>query len=49
MKMFEVPVTKYYVIGGVLENLRSTFYDNQINVYFKCDTMSLNEYLSLIE
>ena len=49
MKIFEVPVSKYYVIGAFLANLRTTFYDNQINVYFQCDTMKLNEYLSLVD
>ena len=43
MKIFEVPVSKYYTIGGFLANLRTTFYYNQINAYFKCDTMRLNE------
>ena len=35
MKIFEVPIAKYYTIGGFLANIRSTFYDNQINQHFE--------------
>ena len=49
MKIFEVPVAKYYVIGAFLANLRTTFYNNQINVYFECKTMQLEEYLRLVD
>ena len=48
MKIFEVLVSKYYVIGAFLENIRTTFYDNQINNYFGCETMDLNKYLYLV-
>ena len=49
MKVFEVPVAKYYTVGAFLTNIKTTFYDNQINVYFKCETMRLDEYLNLVE
>ena len=49
MKIFEVLVSRYYVIGAFLANLITTFYDNRINVYFECDAMKLNEYLNLAD
>ena len=49
MKIFKVPITKYYIIGGFLANIRTTLYDNQINVYFQCETLSLKEYLELVD
>ena len=49
MKIFEVPVTKYYTVGAFLTNIRTMYYDSQINNFFECDTMSLIEYLELID
>ena len=49
MKIFEVPIGMYYTIGAFLCNLRSTMYGNETACYFDCATMSLNEYLSLID
>ena len=49
MKIFEAPIGKYYIIGDFLSNLRTSFYENQINLYFECQTMDLNDYLSLID
>ena len=44
MKIFEVPVGKYYVVGAFLSNLRTTFYQNQISDYFDCESLSLDVY-----
>ena len=49
MKTFKMPIGQYYQIGALLSNLRSLFYDNQTSTYFDMDTMTLNEYLSLID
>ena len=49
MKIFEVPVARYYTIGAFLCNLRSLFYDNQTANYFEMDTYDLEHYLSLID
>ena len=49
MKIFEVPVGKYYTIGAFLSNLRNTFYSNQINSYFDCDKLTIDEYLELLD
>ena len=48
MKIFEVPVGKYYVVGAFLSNSRTTFYQNQISDYFDCETLSLDEYLGIL-
>lgn len=48
MKIFEVPVSKYFIVGAFLTNIRTTFYNNQINEYFDCKTMSFHEYLNLV-
>jgi len=48
MKIFEIPVGRYYIIGALLTNFRSLFYDNQTSAYFDCKTISLSEYLALI-
>ena len=49
MKIFEIPVGQYSIIGALLTNFRSLFYDNQTSAYFDCETMSLSEYLALID
>ena len=49
MKIFEVPVGKYYIIGAFLSNLRNTFYSNQINSYFDCNKLTIDEYLELLD
>ena len=38
-----------YLIGALLTNFRSLFYNNQTSAYFDCETMSLSEYLALID
>lgn len=47
--IFKMPAAKCCVIGVFLYNMRSLFYDNQTSVYFKMNTMELDEYLSLID
>ena len=49
MMIFKSPVAKYYIIAAFLVNLRTCFYGNQTMDYFDCKTMSLDEYLSLID
>ena len=34
MKVFEVPVSKYYIVGAFWANVRTTLYDNQIMLIF---------------
>ena len=49
MKLFELPVARYYTIGAFLCNIRSIFYENTTSAFFECDTLSLEEYLRLID
>jgi hypothetical protein len=49
MKIFQSPVTKYYIVAALLVNIRTCFYGNQTMEYFKCEAMTLDEYLSLID
>jgi hypothetical protein len=49
MMVFKSPVAKYFVIAAFLVNLRTCFYGNQTMEYFDCATMSLDQYLSLID
>ena len=49
MMIFKSPVAKYYIIAAFLVNLRTCFYGNQTMKNFDCKTMSLDEYLSLID
>jgi DDE superfamily endonuclease len=49
MMIFQSPIAKYYMIAAFLVNLRTCFYGNQTMDYFDSTTMSLDEYLSLID
>ena len=49
MKIFQSPVAKYYIVGAFLVNLQTCFYGNQTMAYFDCETLSLDQYLSLID
>ena len=41
LKIFQSPVTKYYIFGAILVNLQTCSYGNQTMVYFDCETLSL--------
>ena len=47
MKIFEIPVARYYILGAFLCNLQNCFYHNQVSGFFACQPLSLDEYLSL--
>jgi hypothetical protein len=49
MKIYLSPVGAYYVVGIFFLNIRSCFYGNQTSQYFGCNTMTINEYLNLID
>ena len=49
LKIFQSPVAKYYNLVALLVNIQTCFYGNQTMKYFHCETMSLDEYLSLID
>lgn len=49
MMVFKSPIAEYYIIAAFLVNLRTCFYGNQTMEYFACETMTLDEYLSLID
>ena len=49
MKIFLSPAAKYYIVAALLVNIPTCFYGNQSMEYFKCEAMSLDEYLSLID
>ena len=49
IKIFEMPIARYYTIAAFLQNLRSTVYDNQTSVYFDMDTMELEDYIKLVD
>ena len=49
MKIFKIPVARYYIIGAFLCNLRNCFYPNQMAIYFDCRPVSFEEYLGLID
>ena len=48
-KIFQSPVAKYYIVAALLVNIWTCFYGNQTMEYFKCEAMSLDEYLSMID
>ena len=48
-KIFQSPVAKYYIVAALLVNIRICFYGNQTMEYFKCEAMSFDEYLLLID
>ena len=49
IKIFQSPVAKNYIVAALLVNIETCFYGNQTMGYFKCEAMSLDEYLSLID
>ena len=49
MKLFKIPVARYYILGAFLCNLRNCFYSNQVAIYFNLKPVSIAEYLSLID
>ena len=49
MKIFQSAVAKYYIVSALLVTIGICFYGNQTMEYFSCETMSLDEYLSLID
>ena len=49
VKIFQSPVAKYHIVGVFLVNLHTWCYGNQTMVYFDCETLSLDQYLLLID
>ena len=49
MKIFQSPIAKYHIVAALLVNIQTCFYGNQTMEYFKCQAMSLDEFLSLID
>jgi hypothetical protein len=49
MMVFKSPVAKYFVVAAFLVNLRTCFNGNQTMDYFDCTTMTIDQYLSLID
>ena len=49
VKIFQSPVAKYYIVAALLVNIWTCFYGNQTMTYFNFETMSHDEYLSLID
>ena len=49
MKLFKIPVARYYILGAFLCNLRNCFYSNQVAIYFNLKPVLIAEYLSLID
>ena len=49
MKIFQSPVAKYYIVTALFVNIWTCFYGNQTMEYLKCEAMSLDEYLSMID
>jgi DDE superfamily endonuclease len=47
-KIYWSPIGKMYVVSVFLQNLRTTFYGNQMADYFKIILLDLDEYLDLI-
>jgi len=48
MKIFEIPVARYYFIATFLTNIRSCFYGNPTSLFFDLPTMSFYEYINLV-
>ena len=46
MKLFKIPVARYYILGAFLCNIRNCLYPNQVAIYFKCKPVALDEYLN---
>ena len=49
MKIFQSPVAKIYIVGAFLVNLQTCFYGNQTMAYFDSETLSLDQYLLLLD
>ena len=49
MKVFKIPVARYYLLGAFLCNLRNALYRNQVSGYFDCAPLGLDEYLGLVD
>jgi quinol monooxygenase YgiN len=49
MMVFKSPIAKYFIIAAFLVNLRTCFYGNQTMEYFECTTLTIDQYLSLID
>ena len=49
IEIFQSPVAKYHIVAALLVNIQTYFYGNQTMEYFKCEAMSLDEYLSMID
>ena len=49
MIIFKSPVAKFFIVVAFLVNMRTCFYGNQTMKYFECTTMTIDEYLSLID
>ena len=49
MKIFLQPIAQQYINCAFLTNISNCFYGGATNEYFDCNTMSLENYLSLID
>jgi hypothetical protein len=49
MQIFKSPVAQYYVNAAFLTNVANCLHDNATSDYFKCKSLSLDEYLALID
>ena len=50
LMIFKSPVAKFSIdAGAFLVNMRTCFYGNQITKYFERTTMTIDEYLALID
>ena len=48
MKIFEMPVTEYYMNGAFLSNICNCLYGNKTQQYFGAIQLSRDEYLDLV-
>jgi hypothetical protein len=46
MKTFKLPVARYYTNAAFLCNLRNCYYGNQTFDHFKCERLSVRDYLA---
>lgn len=49
MMILKMPIGQYYVNAAFLTNLRNCLYGGQIGNHFKCEPLSLEQYLGLID
>ena len=49
MKIFKIPVARYYIMGAFLCNIRNCFYHNQVSGYFECTPLGVDHYLGLVD